>query len=155
MFGYIEKECNCVLKEEAIDQDHLLCDQSQSNNTVFRAKLATNQLTHEHLLMIIQSLVTGGRLTLNDSTVLRLDSSCPVKISTFNDPLCTSSAITNNVEDEMQSNKSPPIAEIVGIVVAIIVTVVLLVFVLLLVLYWRTKHRYIANLQCMLHKNLL
>ena len=134
--------CNCILEEEAIYQDHLLCDQSSSNKTVFRAKIATNQLARDQLLMIIQRLVTGGRLTLNDSTIVRLDNSCPVEISSFNDPLCTSSVIIDNIEDgESQSNESLSIAHIAGIVVAIIVLVALLVFVLLLILYWKTKHR--------------
>ena len=141
MFNHIEKECDCTLEEDAIDQDHLLCDQLQLNKIVFRAKIATNQLARDNLFTIIQSLVTAGRLMLNNSTIFRLDNSCPVKVSSLNDPLCAPS-ITDNVEDgEIQSNTSSPTAVIAGIVVATIVGIVLLLFVLLLMLYWRTKHR--------------
>lgn len=141
VFDHIVKECDCIIEEEAIDQDHLVCDRSQLNIIVFRAKIATHQLTRDNLFTIIQSLVTAGRLMLSDSTILRLDNSCPVEISSLNDPVCTS-PITENVEDEeTQSNENSPTAIIAGIVVATIVVIVMLLFVLLLMLYWRTKHR--------------
>ena len=127
-----------MLEEGAIDQSHLLCDQSQSNTTVFRAEIVTYQITSDDLLTIIQNLVNGGRLMLNDSTVVRLDNSCPVKISSFNDPLCTT-LTTESVEDT-ESNKSSPTAAIIGFVTAITILIVLLIFIILLMLYWRMKY---------------
>ena len=130
-----------MLEEEAIDQGHLLCDQSQLDKTVFRAEIMTYQLTRDDLLIIIQNMVTGGRLMLNESTVFRLDDSCPVEISSFSDPLCAA-PITSSVEDEeTKSNKSSPTAAIVGSITTILVIILLLTLGIVLVLYWRTKHR--------------
>ena len=130
-----------MLEEEAIDQGHLLCDQSQLNKTVFRAEIMTYQLTRDDLLIIIQNMVTGRRLMINESTVFRVDESCPVEIASFSDPLCTG-LITDSIEDqETKSNKSSPTAAIVGSITTILVVVLLLIFSIVLVLYWRTKHR--------------
>ena len=138
----IQEECDCVLEEKVIAQEHLLCDQLQLNKTVFRAEIMTYQLTRDDLLIIVQNMVTGGRLMLNESTVFRIDDSCPVEISSFSDPLCAV-PITNGVEDrETDSDETFPIAAIVGSIIGVIAILILLVvLLLLLVLYRRGKKR--------------
>ena len=131
-----------MLEEEAIDQVHLLCDQSQLDKTVFRAEIITYQLTRDDLLIIIQNMVTGRRLlTLDESTVFRLDDNCPVEISSFSDPLCAGPIIDSVEDQETKSKKSSPTAAIVSSITAILVVILLLIFAIVLVLYWRAKHR--------------
>lgn len=138
----VKMECNCMFEEEAINQDHLLCDHSQLNKTVFRAEIVTYQLTRDDLLIIIQNMVTGGRVFLNETTVFRLDNSCPVEISSFSDPLCASPTTDSVGVEETQSNKSPSTAAIAGSVTAVVIAIILLViFAILLMLFCRTKHR--------------
>ena len=139
MFNHIEVDCDCILEEEAIHQDHLLCDQSQPNKTVFRAKITTYQLTHNDMLIIMQNMVRSRRLMLDDSTVLTLDNSCPVEISSFNDPLCAQPITDNVKESKTQYKKSSPTAAIVGSVIPIVMAIVVAIFVLVLMLYWRNK----------------
>ena len=136
----IKMECDCVLEDGAIDQEHLLCDHSQLNETVFRAQITTHQLTRNDLLTIIQHLVTTGRLVLNASTVVRLDDSCPVEISSFTDPLCT--VPTNDQSKGTQSDDGVPTEAIIGSVIAVIIIIILLLasFVLLM-LYQRNRKR--------------
>ena len=76
---------------------------------------------------------------LDDSTVLTLDSSCPVEILSFNDPLCVQPITDNVKESKTQSKKSSPTAAFVGSVIPIVVAIVVAVFVLVLMLYWRNK----------------
>lgn len=151
MSDLIRKECNCKLEEEAIDQDHLLCDHSQLNKTVFRAEIVTYQLTSDDLLIILQNMVTGGRLMLNESTVIELDTNCPVKISSLSDPLC-GALMTTSDNVEVQQTKSSPLAIIIGSIVAVIIIIILLVFLTLLVLYRRSRRRYIYTIQAGYHE---
>ena len=130
-----------MLEEEAIDQGHLLCDQSQLDKTVFRAEIMTYQLTRDDLLIIIQNMVTGRRLTLDESTVFRLDDNCPVEISSFSDPLCAGPIIDSVENQETKSKKNSPTAAIVSSITAILIVILLLIFAIVLVLYWRAKHR--------------
>ena len=132
-----------MLEEEAIDQGHLLCDQSQLDKTVFRAEIMTYQLTRDDLLIIIQNMITGGRLTLNESTVFRVDDSCPVEILSFSDPLCVAIPTTGSAEGtDTKSDKSFPIAAIIGSIIGVIaILILLMIFFLLLVLYRRGKKR--------------
>ena len=139
MLDHLALECDCTLEEEAIDQDHLLCDQLQSNKTVFRAEISTYQLTHNDLLIIVQNMVSSGRLILDDSTIFRLDNSCPVEISSFNDPLCAQPTTDSVEESKAKSKKSSPTAAIVGSVVPIVMAIIVVILVLILMLYWRTK----------------
>ena len=132
-----------MLEEEAINQGHLLCDQSQLDKTLFRAEIMTYQLTRDDLLIIIQNMVTGRRLTLDESTVFRVDDNCPVEITSFNDPLCVAVPTTGGAEGtDTKSNESLPVAAIIGSIVGVIALLILLtVFFLLLVLYRRGKKR--------------
>lgn len=138
---HIEKECDCSLEEGAIDQEVLLCDDSQANTTVFRAEIVTYLITSDDLLIIIQNMVAGKRLKLNESMYFRLDNSCPVAISSFNDPLCSTAPFTNNGNED-EETKSPTAAIIGSIIAVIIIIIVLIVFILLIVLYRRGKTRY-------------
>jgi len=140
-------ECDCELEEGAIDQDHLLCDQSQLNKTVFRAEIVTYQLTSDELLIIIENMVTAGRLMVNESTVITLDRSCPIKLLSFNDPVCAITT-TDNVENrETQTSNnndddSSSIGIIIGSICAVIIFIILLIiFFSLLIFYWRYKRR--------------
>ena len=132
-----------MLEEEAIDQGHLLCDQSQLDKIVFRAEIMTYQLTRDDILIIIQNMVTGRRLMINESTVFRVDESCPVEILSFNDPLCVTIPTTSGAGGtDAQSDESLPVAAIVGSIIGVIALLILLmVFFLLLVLYRRGKKR--------------
>ena len=130
-----------MLEEEVIAQEHLLCDNSQLDKAVFRAEILTYQLTHDDLLIIVQNMVTGGRLMLNESTVFRLDDNCSVEISSFTDPLCAA-PITNGIEDkETKSNKSSPTAAVVASITTILIITIILILAIVLILYRRTKHR--------------
>ena len=139
MFNLIKAQCNCALEEEALDQDHLLCDQSQLDNTVFRAEITTNQLAHDDLLVIIQNVIASGRLMLNESRVFTLDNTCPIEISSFSDSLCVV-PVSDNIETE-SNNKSSPTGAIVGSITTIFIIILLLIAGIVLVLYWRSKHR--------------
>ena len=135
-------ECDCVLEQEAIDQEHLLCDQSQLNKTVFRAEITTYQLTRDDLLIILQNMITSGKLTINESTFFVLDNSCPVEIALFDDPLCMPPTTGNAGATEAKSDESFPVAAIIGLIIGIITIVALLmIFLLLLALYRRSKKR--------------
>lgn len=147
VFYHIEKECDCSLEEGAIDKDILLCDHSQVNTTMFRAEIVTYQITSDDLLIIVQNMVAGGKMKFNESTYFTLDNSCPVKISSFNDPLCSTAPITDNNgdnddgEDEDEETNSPTVAIISSIIAVIVIIIVLLVLFVLLVLYRRGRKR--------------
>jgi len=143
VFDLIKMECDCEL-EGAIDQDHLLCDQSQLNKTVFRAEIVTYQLTSDELRIIIENMVTAGRLMVNESTAITLDNSCPVEISSFNDPPCIVKIPDNeqaSVEESETQTNSSHIGIIIGSIMAVVAVILLLIAVLLVVMYWKTKHR--------------
>ena len=136
-------ECNCELEQEAVDQEHLLCDQSQPNETVFRAEITTYQLTRDDLLIILQNMITGGKLMINESSFFRLDDSCPVEIASFNDPLCVTPTTKTVKSQETVSNKGGiPTGAIVGSIIAILIIIILMILGILFILYWRNKHRY-------------
>ena len=142
VFYHIEKECDCLLEEGAIDQDVLLCDHLQINATVFRAEIVTYQITSDDLLIIIQNMIAGGKMKFNESTYFRLDNSCPVGISSFSDPLCSTAPITDSGDDDDEDEtKSPTIAIIGSIIAVIVIIIVLLVLFILLVLYRRGRKR--------------
>ena len=142
VFYHIEKECDCLLEEGAIDKDVLLCDHLQINTTVFRAEIVTYQITSDDLLIIIQNMIAGGKIKFNESTYFRLDNSCPVGISSFSDPLCSTAPITDNGNDEDDETKSPTVAIISSIIAVIVIIIVLLVLFVLLLLYRRGRKRY-------------
>ena len=135
-------ECDCVLEQEVIDQDHLLCDQSQLNKTVFRAEITTYQLTRDDILIILQNMIIGGKLVINESTFFLLDDSCPVEITSYDDPLCMPPTTGSAGATETKSDESFPVAAIIGLIIGVItIAVLLMIFLLLLALYRRSKKR--------------
>ena len=142
--SYIERSCQCTLEDGAIEQDHLLCDQTEPSTTVYRAKVTTASLKTPALAAIIESIVAQGVLMGNNiATRVSIDKTCPVVIRSFSDPVCdpTTSSVAGN-ESGSKSNNDGLVIALAGIGALIALIVLLIVLVSMVLLYRRHKRRY-------------
>ena len=132
VIGAITDSCGCVYTQDLFDNEQLLCDQSRPMLAVYRAEIAsTNMISSHDVVAIIEQWASESATYTEEVLIVTFDSTCPVRITSTNDPVC-----------EMSSSNGGSNATITAtVVVIILVFIAILIFVIGLA-WWRYRHQH-------------
>ena len=145
MHNGLRSLCGCdITKESIAKRSFLLCSNTLSHFVTYRSQLSGTPEADSHtLISYIEDWVAGGPSIRVHGVLMKIDSECPVTISSFNDELCmetmaiTASESPTSGSPNSQSSIDNTGAIIGGILVALTVIIALTV---LLLLVWKGYH---------------
>ena len=127
----IVEHCACPLSTADVFSDTISCD--NTGHVIYRAGLATStQLDAEKIRTILNEWFAQTSMLSVDGSVLQVDQSCPLILSSFNDTICGSTSdMSPDVDSTSDQNVVPLLAGIVGgiIVGAVIITIMVVILV--------------------------
>ena len=146
--------CMCNITSDNIDDEFFTCFDPSSLYVTYRARLSCVPDSHI-LVSYIEDWVSGGASVLVQGVQIRLDTVCPVSITSFGDGECSESptpatsqsssdntSTTRSTTDNTASTTTDNTAAIIGgVVVAIVLIIAVLVFgMTVLILVWKSRH---------------
>ena len=118
VIGAITDSCDCVYTQDLFDNEQLLCDQSRPLLAVYRAEIAsTNMISSHDVVAIIEQWASESATYTEEVFIVTFDSTCPVRITSTNDPVCEMSSSNGG------SNATAIVATVVVIILVFIATV--------------------------------
>ena len=131
--GILATSCT-ECSSEIIDQQSLLivCSPDSPAQVTYRARLeGTSQASSSSLISLIEEWVSGEPSVTVKGATLRVDSGCPVAISSLDEKECeqptTDSTTDSSTGSDSSSSTSDNTAALVGAVVAVTVVVLIIV----------------------------
>ena len=125
----------CNITSDNIDDEFFTCFDPSSLYVTYRARLSGVPDSHI-LVSYIEDWVSGGASVLVQGVQIRLDTVCPVSITSFDDGECSESP--TSATSQCSSDNT---AAIIGGVVAIVLIIAVLVFgMTVLILVWESRH---------------
>ena len=126
----------CNITSDNIDGEFFTCFNPSSLYVTYRARLSG---IPDGLILVsyIEDWVSGGASVLVQGVQIRLDTVCPVSITSFDDGECSESPTSASC----QSSSDNTAAIIGGVVVVIVLIIAVLVFgMTVLILVWKSRH---------------
>ena len=122
----IAEHCGCPLSSANVFDDIISCD--NTGHVIYRAEVTTStQLDIEEIRSVLDEWFTQTSSLTVDGNVLQVDRSCPLILTSFDDPICR----TTTSPDSSNSNQNvvPLLAGIIGGIIfgAVIVTILAVV----------------------------
>ena len=132
VIGAITDSCDCVYTQDLLDNEQLLCDQSRPMLAVYRAEIASTNISSHDVVAIIEQWASEGATYTEEVFIVTFDPTCPVRITSTNDPVCETSS---------SNGGSNATAIVATVVVIILVFIAILIFVIGLG-WWRYRHQH-------------
>ena len=124
----IAEHCGCPLSSANVFDDGISCD--NAGHVIYRAGVTTSaQLNAEELSSVLDEWFTQTSMLTVDGSILQVDRSCPLILTSFDDPICRTTTSPDSSNSEQ--NVVPLLAGIIGgiIIGAVIVTILAVILV--------------------------
>lgn len=140
----ITEHCACPLTAVDVFSDNISCD--DNDHVIYRVGLATSMELHaEEIHTVLNEWITQTSTLVVNGSLLLVDHTCPLILSSFNDPICSSTSAAS--PDVDSKNFIPLLAVIISFIVIGGVFIIILVIILMIKCRGKTdKIRYALSL---------
>lgn len=138
----ITRYCACSLSAVDIFSDTISCD--NNDHVIYRAGLAASMLDAEETHTILNEWLTQTSTLALDGSLLQVDHNCPLVLSSFDDPICSSTTVVSpDVDSSSDGSIIPLLAGIIGgIIIGGVLTTILVVILVIMCRGKTDKIRY-------------
>ena len=139
----LQHSCVCsITKDNIAHEPFLVCSDIASHFVTYRSGLSgTSDIDSQMLISYIEDWVSSSPNVNVQGTLIKVDSECPVSITSYNDDLCSDVVTTTSKNPTSNSNKnSQQSTDISGAITGgvLAVLVIAIGLVVLLVLLWKS-----------------
>lgn len=139
-------ECGCPLSAVDIFSDDISC--GSTGHVIYRAGLAaSSQLDTEQLHTALNEWIAQTSTLVIDNSLLQVDHDCPLVLSSFDDPIC-SSTTTESPDTNSNSDRNiiPLLVGAIGGIIVGAVSITIVIVILIVKCRGKTdKIRYALN----------
>ena len=142
----LRSSCRCDITRDTIaPKSVLLCADASSNYITFRSGLTDTPEADSHTLISnLEKWASGGPSVRVQGFKMKVDSECPVPITSFNDNLCTGVMATttaNETPTTQLTSRSESSTDSTGAIIGgVLAVVVIVALIIVLILVWRGCH---------------
>jgi len=116
----ITEQCACSLSTMDVFGDSISCDNAGA--VIYRGGFGTStQLDAEEISTILSRWIAQTSMLTVDGSPLQIDHNCPLILSSFDDPTCSSTSPDVPISPSSEQNIAPLLAGIIGGVIVLVV----------------------------------
>ena len=124
---------DCGITSDIIDMQSFSCFPDSPSHVTYRARLqGTSEIDSVSLISLIEEWVRGGADIIVTGLLMKINSKCSVRISSFSEGECSE---TTDTTTESDGNTVSPGAIIGGVVAAVILIIAIMIMVVLILKY--------------------